>query len=72
MPRAVCPVNAIEAAVSALAASLPAEAVIAVVVEIPGHRDYRVASPPHQNPAATYGMLREVTEQRVERGSHIN
>jgi hypothetical protein len=60
----VCPKTAIQAAVELLGAVMPAGAVIAVVVELPGHRDYRVGSPPHQNPALTYGMLREVAAQR--------
>lgn len=60
----VCPSTAIQAAVELLGTVMPPEAVIAVVVELPGHRDFRVGSPPHQNPAVTYGMLREVAAQR--------
>lgn len=62
----LCSVSAIETAVAELQAALPADAVIAVVVELPGHRDYRVANPSSQCPAATYGMLQGVVTQHVE------
>jgi hypothetical protein len=64
MATHVCPRTAIQAAVELLDTVMPAGAVIAVVVELPGHRDYCVGSPPHQNPALTYGMLRDVAAQR--------
>lgn len=72
MTGTTCPVIAIQAAIAELDAVMPDGTVIAIVVELPGHPDFRVGSPSHQNPAATYGMLREVTAQRGKQRSHLS
>lgn len=37
--------------------------IITVVVATPGDPNYQVISPPTQNPAATYGVLRDVVRR---------
>lgn len=56
---------AIETAVAELDAVTPAGTVIAVVVDTPADSVAQVGSPGHQNPAATYGMLRSVVTHRI-------